>query len=192
MQWLSRDLDEAMLAFVRKARSGDAIRGCFYEFSYGPVLAELAAAIKRGVDVKLVVDCKVNEHTVNEKQPDGTRKPVFYESSPRLTNLAAIAEAELPPTAIIRREARRSAIAHNKFMVLLTGNPRTPNRCGPARPTSPKEGSTARPMSATGSEMRRPRPSSTRTGSSWPPTQAAAKATPSRRAGTRTVSSTRA
>ena len=41
------------------------------------MLATLAAAIKRGVDVKLVVDCKVNEHTVNGKQPDGTRKPVF-------------------------------------------------------------------------------------------------------------------
>jgi phosphatidylserine/phosphatidylglycerophosphate/cardiolipin synthase-like enzyme len=128
LQWLSRDLDDAMLAFVRKARSGDAIRGCFYEFSYGPVLAELAEAIERGVDVKLMVDCKVNEHTVNEKQPDGTTKPVFYESSPRLTNLAAIAEAALPPTAIIRREARRSAIAHNKFMVLLTGNPRAPEQ----------------------------------------------------------------
>jgi hypothetical protein len=53
LQWLSRDLDDAMLAFVRKAHSGDAIRGCFYEFSYGPVLAELAEAIERGVDVKL-------------------------------------------------------------------------------------------------------------------------------------------
>jgi phosphatidylserine/phosphatidylglycerophosphate/cardiolipin synthase-like enzyme len=128
LQWLSRDLDEAMLAFVRTARSGDAIRGCFFEFSYGPVLAALAAALKRGVDVKLVVDCKVNEHTINEKQPDGTRKPVFYGSSPRLTNLAAITAAELPSTAIIRREARRSAIAHNKFMVLLTGNPRAPEQ----------------------------------------------------------------
>jgi hypothetical protein len=66
-----------------------------------------------------VVDCKVNEHTVNEKQPDGTRKPVFYESSPRLRNLAAITAAELPSTAIIRREARRSAIAHNKLVKSL-------------------------------------------------------------------------
>jgi phosphatidylserine/phosphatidylglycerophosphate/cardiolipin synthase-like enzyme len=127
-QWLSRDLDEAMRRFIRSARSGDAIRGSFYEFSYRPVLATLAAAIKRGVDVKLVVDCKVNEHTVNEKQPDGTRKPVFYQSSPRLSNLAAITAAELPSTAIIRREARRSAIAHNKFMVLLTGNPQVPDQ----------------------------------------------------------------
>jgi phosphatidylserine/phosphatidylglycerophosphate/cardiolipin synthase-like enzyme len=128
LQWLSRDLDEAVLRFIRSARSGDAIRGCFYEFSYAPVLAALAAAIKRGVDVKLVVDCKVNEHTVNEKQPDGTLKPVFYQSSPRLSNLAAITAAELPPTAILCREARRSVIAHNKFMVLLTGNPAVPKQ----------------------------------------------------------------
>jgi PLD-like domain len=128
LQWLSRDLDEAMLRFIRTARHGDAIHGCFYEFSYAPVLEALATAIKRGVDVKLVVDCKVNEHTVNEKQPDGTRKPVFYKSRPRLANLAAIAAAELPSTAIIRREARRSTIAHNKFMVLLTGNPPTPDQ----------------------------------------------------------------
>jgi phosphatidylserine/phosphatidylglycerophosphate/cardiolipin synthase-like enzyme len=128
LQWLSRDLDEAMLRFIRNARRGDAIRGCFYEFTYAPVLAALAAAIKRGVDVKLVVDLKVNEHTVNEKQPDGTLKPVFYKSDPRLRNLAAITAAELPPTAIIRREARRSTIAHNKFMVLLTGNPPIPKQ----------------------------------------------------------------
>jgi phosphatidylserine/phosphatidylglycerophosphate/cardiolipin synthase-like enzyme len=128
LQWLSRDLDEAMIAFIKSARSGDAIRGCFYEFGYAPVLAELAAAVTRGVDVQLVVDCKVNQRTVNEKQPDGTVKPVFYESSPRLKNLAAIADAGLPAAAVLRREARRSAIAHNKFMVLLTGNPPTPEQ----------------------------------------------------------------
>jgi hypothetical protein len=33
LNWLSRDLDEAMLKFVRSARRGDAIRGCFYEFT---------------------------------------------------------------------------------------------------------------------------------------------------------------
>jgi len=125
LQWLSRDLDEAMLRFIRTARRGNAIRGCFYEFTYAPVLAALAAAIKRGVDVKLVVDCKVNEHTVNEKQLDGTLKPVFYKSDPRLRNLAAVTAAELPPTAILRRG---STIAHNKFMVLLTGHPPIPKQ----------------------------------------------------------------
>ena len=126
LQWLSRDLDDSMLAFIKAARRGDAIRGSFYEFSYAPVLDAFAAAIKRGVDVQLVVDCKVNEHTVKVKQSDGTIKSEFHKSSPRLKNLAAIADAELPGAAIIGREARRSAIAHNKFMVLLTGDPLIP------------------------------------------------------------------
>jgi hypothetical protein len=42
--------------------------------------------------------------------------------------LPPLTAAELPSTAIIRREARRSAIAHNKFMVLLTGNPQVPDQ----------------------------------------------------------------
>ncbi|HWJ53374.1 MAG TPA: phospholipase D-like domain-containing protein, partial [Propionibacteriaceae bacterium] len=128
LQWLSRDLDEALIAFIKSARSGDAIRGCFYEFTYPPVLAALAKAITDGVDVQLVVDSKVNEHTQNEKQPDGTVKAVFYESDPRLRNLAAIAEAGLPASAVIRREARRSDLTHNKFMVLLAGDQRIPQQ----------------------------------------------------------------
>ena len=62
----------------------------------------------------------------NEKQPDGTVKAVFFESDPRLRNLAAIADAGLPASAVIRREARRSDLAHNKFMVLLDGRPANP------------------------------------------------------------------
>ncbi len=121
LAWLSRDLDEAMLRFIRSARPGDAIRGCFYEFTYRPVLDELKKAIDQGVDVKLVVDLKVNEHTSNERQPDGTTKAVFHASDPRLRNLEAIRAAGIPDSAIVRRESRRSSIAHNKFMVLLTG-----------------------------------------------------------------------
>jgi len=121
LAWLSRDLDEAMLRFIRSARPGNAIRGCFYEFTYRPVLDELKKAIDQGVDVKLVVDLKVNEHTSNERQPDGTTKPVFHASDPRLRNLEAIRAAGIPDSAIVPRESRRSSIAHNKFMVLLTG-----------------------------------------------------------------------
>jgi phosphatidylserine/phosphatidylglycerophosphate/cardiolipin synthase-like enzyme len=126
LAWLSRDLDDAMLRFIRSARPGDAIRGAFYEFGYQPVLAELKAAIDSGVDVQLVIDLKVNEHSSNEKQRDGTTKVVFHESSPRLANLRAIQDAGLPASAIVAREARRPNIAHNKFMVLLTGAKRTP------------------------------------------------------------------
>ena len=40
--------------------------------------------------------------------------------------LAAIADAGLPASAVIRREARRSDLAHNKFMVLLAGRSANP------------------------------------------------------------------
>jgi phosphatidylserine/phosphatidylglycerophosphate/cardiolipin synthase-like enzyme len=43
-------------------------------------------------------------------------------------NLAAIEQAGLPDSAVIRREARKSAIAHNKFMVLLTGKKLLPKQ----------------------------------------------------------------
>ncbi len=103
LAWLSRDLDDVLLGLIRSTAAGDALRGAFYEFSYQPVLAELAAAVGRGVDVRLVVDLKADE--------DGPRK----------ANLAAIAAAGLPPDAVVPREARVSAIAHNKFLVVLRG-----------------------------------------------------------------------
>jgi phosphatidylserine/phosphatidylglycerophosphate/cardiolipin synthase-like enzyme len=126
LAWLSRDLDDALLRFIRSARPGDALRGAFYEFGYQPVLAELKKAIDSGVDVKLVIDLKVNEHSSNERQPDGSTRVVFHGSSPRLANLRAIEDAGLPSSVIVPRESRRSAIAHNKFLVLLTGRKRMP------------------------------------------------------------------
>jgi phosphatidylserine/phosphatidylglycerophosphate/cardiolipin synthase-like enzyme len=126
LAWLSRDLDDAIIKFIRSAQPGDALRGCFYEFTYLPVLQEFSAAINRGVDVKLIVDCKVNEHTDREKQPNGTTKPVFHPSFPRLENLEAIGTSHLPTASIKHREARRSSIAHNKFIVLIRGQKSLP------------------------------------------------------------------
>ena len=100
LDWLSRDLDDVLLELIGQAAPGDALHGAFYEFSYRPVLDALVAAAGRGVDVKLVVDFKAD--------PDG----------PRASNAAAIAAAGFPPGTIIQREARTSAIAHNKFLVL--------------------------------------------------------------------------
>jgi len=124
MDWLSRDLDEALIAFIRSAGPGDALRGAFYEFSYGPVLSEFRAAIDRGVDVQLVIDLKENEHWENKKQDDGTRKRTWVESTPRVANLAAIVDAGLPDTALLPRVNRRAEIQHNKFLVLVrAGSP---------------------------------------------------------------------
>jgi hypothetical protein len=117
-EWLSRSLDEALYKFIDDAKSGDTLLGCFYEFHYVPVLEKLKAANDRGVDVQLIIDAKVNEHTDKEG---------FHDSFPREANLRAIKKAKLPrKNTIILREARKSVISHNKFMVLLKGAAKKP------------------------------------------------------------------
>jgi phosphatidylserine/phosphatidylglycerophosphate/cardiolipin synthase-like enzyme len=116
LAWLSRDLDDAILRFVDACAPGDTLLGCFYEFRYRPVAEALRAAVDRGVAVRLVVDGKVNEHT----DSDGD----FHPSFPREDNLALLADVGLlpgNPGDVTLREARRSAIAHNKFMVRVAG-----------------------------------------------------------------------
>jgi hypothetical protein len=118
LQWLTRDLDEAALAFIKQAKSGDMLLCCFYEFRYRPVADELKDAIGRGVDVRLIIDAKVNEYT----DKDGK----FHASFPREDNLQMITDAKIPMAKVTLREAKPNNIAHNKFMVLLTGAQRTP------------------------------------------------------------------
>jgi phosphatidylserine/phosphatidylglycerophosphate/cardiolipin synthase-like enzyme len=102
--WLSRDLDDALLRFVDQTQSGDRLLGCFYEFAYEPIATALENAIDRGVDVRLIVDAKQN----------GTATTPDF---PREENLATLASAGIPMERVVLREARRSDIAHNKFMV---------------------------------------------------------------------------
>ena len=117
LDWLSRDLDNALLKFIANAKAGDGLLCCFYEFRYAPVAAALKKAIDRGVDVQLIVDAKVNEHTDSEG---------FHESFPRVENRKAIQKAGIPAARVHLREAKRNDIQHNKFMVLLKGAARTP------------------------------------------------------------------
>jgi phospholipase D-like protein len=115
LAWLSRDLDEAVLRFIDGCGAGDRLLCCFYEFRYRPVAERLAAALDRGVDLQLIVDAKVNEHTDKEG---------FHESFPRVANLALIADLALPAANVHLREARKSNIQHNKFMVrVVAGTP---------------------------------------------------------------------
>ncbi len=118
LQWLSRHLDEAMLDFIKNAKKGDGLLGCFYEFRYQPVVDELHEAIKRGVDVQVIVDGKKNGRT----DKSGKKIPSF----PREDNLAMIEKTGFPDGRVILREARTSSIHHNKFMVLLKGNTKKP------------------------------------------------------------------
>ncbi|HMN46282.1 MAG TPA: phospholipase D-like domain-containing protein [Povalibacter sp.] len=109
-QWLSRDLDEALLEFVRRARKGDTLLGCFYEFRYLPMALELRAAQTRGVTVRLILDAKQNA-----------------DSFPRDDNLDMLRQAQIPRSAVTLREARKASIQHNKFMVLLKGKDARPS-----------------------------------------------------------------
>jgi phosphatidylserine/phosphatidylglycerophosphate/cardiolipin synthase-like enzyme len=113
LQWLSRELDEAMLKFIDHAKPGDTLLGCFYEFRYGPVADRLKAAATRGVNVQLIVDAKVNEST------DSNGK--FHESFPRVENLKLVDAKGLRPQIALLRVNNPSNIQHNKFMVLLKG-----------------------------------------------------------------------
>ena len=116
-QWLSRDLDEALLRFIDSVPAGDGLLACFYEFRWKPAADALKRALDRGVALALIVDAKVNEFT----DKDG-----FHESFPRVENLAMIAAAGLPDTVVTKREAKPADIQHNKFMVRLAGAAKTP------------------------------------------------------------------
>ncbi|MEO6090284.1 MAG: phospholipase D-like domain-containing protein [Umezawaea sp.] len=104
--WLSRGLEEALLAFIGSATgAGFALHGSVYEFAYPPVLDALAAAADRGVDVRIVYDRR------GPASADPKRLKVWQVSEP------AIDAAGLGPRMI--RRTTNSAIAHNKFFVLL-------------------------------------------------------------------------
>jgi phosphatidylserine/phosphatidylglycerophosphate/cardiolipin synthase-like enzyme len=119
LQWLSRELDDAILAFIDSAAAGDTLLGCFYEFRYLPVAERLKTAIDRGVEVRLVLDAKRNA-TIDA---NGT----VAESFPREENKRTVEAAKLPARAIACwRENNRNDIQHNKFMVLLRGSAAIP------------------------------------------------------------------
>ena len=118
LEWLSRQLDDAILKFIAGAAKGDTLLGCFYEFRYEPVAVALKEAVDRGVAVRLIVDAK------NNKPKDKNGK--VQEAFPRAENLAMIKKVGLPKTSMFLREARTNAIQHNKFMVLLKGRQKKP------------------------------------------------------------------
>jgi phosphatidylserine/phosphatidylglycerophosphate/cardiolipin synthase-like enzyme len=119
LQWLSRDLDEALAKFIANAQPGDTLLGAFYEFRYPPAAQWLKDAVDRGVDVKLVIDAKKNGGV----DKHGKVIPNF----PRDENKQTVSDANLPASAIACwREHNPDSIAHNKFLVLLKGAAKTP------------------------------------------------------------------
>lgn len=107
-KWLSRGLKEAMLRFIKRARSNRyGLRMAVYEFNYIPVLEALKAASQNGADVKIIYDA---------------RKPKNYDPKKQLRPVTASDKAieELGiRNLMLRRTKNSSYISHNKFIVLL-------------------------------------------------------------------------
>ncbi len=103
-KWLSRGLEEALIGFIGQAEgAGWSLRACLYEFNHHPVLEAFKAAAGRGADVKIVFDHKKAE------------------GDPGKGNLEAIKAVGIEDL-VIPREANKSAISHNKFILLLKGD----------------------------------------------------------------------
>jgi phosphatidylserine/phosphatidylglycerophosphate/cardiolipin synthase-like enzyme len=99
-KWLSRGLEEALLAFIGQATDSSwALRGALYQFSYPSVLNALRVAADNGVDLRLVVEA--------DNDPD----------SPRAVNMVAVDAAGLGPYVTWREHG--TGIAHNKFIVAV-------------------------------------------------------------------------
>lgn len=98
-EWLSRGLEEAMLAFIRQANSPEyGLRAAVYEFYYLPVLMAFKQVKESGADAEIVYDCR--EESLREK------------------NDQAIDEAGIRDLVKGRTEDK-SYISHNKFIILL-------------------------------------------------------------------------
>ena len=128
IDWLTRDLDDALLKFIDATEPGDQLLGCFYEFAYPPATDALLRAIARGVDVQLVIDEKDNA-----------------KQFPLEENQNELARSHFPAARVTARTARSRDIAHNKFMVLIrngqpqqvwTGSTNLTPVAWPVRPTS--------------------------------------------------------
>ena len=67
-KWLSRGLEEAMLAFLAKAKDKNyAIRASVYEFTYVPVITGFVEALERGADVQIIHHAKrENKYTLKQ------------------------------------------------------------------------------------------------------------------------------
>ena len=62
-KWLSRGLEEAMMAFLAQAEDDSyALRAAVYEFTYAPAIQAFVDALERGVDVKIVHHAKRENH----------------------------------------------------------------------------------------------------------------------------------
>jgi phosphatidylserine/phosphatidylglycerophosphate/cardiolipin synthase-like enzyme len=120
--WLSNGLEEAILAFLARAKDDTyALHGAVYEFQKDSLLNGLKAAVRRKVEVRFAYHAR--------KKP-GKSKTGADKDKTADENLAAIKAAglddatlkkeKLPTGAVHPRKSNpQDAIMHNKFVVLL-------------------------------------------------------------------------
>lgn len=98
-KWLSRGLEEAMLAFIAEAKGKDySLRVAAYEFDHVPVIQALYDASERGADVKIVYD--------------RSKRGPWESTDKAIANVPGVEKLMIPRTA-------NSSIKHNKYIVLL-------------------------------------------------------------------------
>ena len=106
--WLSRGLEEALIAFIGRASGGEfALHAAIYEFQKPELLRALKQAKGRGVDVKVAYHGRMKPSKA-ANNPDKTAKK----------NNDAIAAVGID-FAKPRAANPQGAIMHNKFVVLL-------------------------------------------------------------------------
>jgi len=105
--WLSRGLEEAILAFLSQAKDNSyGLHAAIYEFQKPNLLQGLKDAMGRGVDVRVVY------HYRHMNAKDTTW----------IDNAAAAHTAGLDQVCVQRTADTQGAISHNKFVVLTKDN----------------------------------------------------------------------
>lgn len=99
LTWLSRGLEEGLVAFIAKADGPDfALHGCIYEFEKPTPIRALIQAQKRGAEVHIVYHARNGGKTAEENRHAIESLGVEFPTTPR---------------------TQGSAIMHNKYLVLL-------------------------------------------------------------------------
>jgi phosphatidylserine/phosphatidylglycerophosphate/cardiolipin synthase-like enzyme len=112
-RWLSRGLEEAMLAFIGQASGpGYGLRAAVYEFSYEPAAKAFGDAQKKCKDVQIVYDAR---------RPGGSSTKA-KQAGKRVDAVEALLKKYGLGRAAIPRTQNPNYIAHNKFIVLLEGD----------------------------------------------------------------------
>ena len=114
--WLSRGLEEALIAYVDAAPAGETLHLFVYEFEKETFLAALQRAKKRGVKLQIIFDAIISQ-TKNKKTG------VVKKTGPSLKSRPAMKKFGLAADTLAHgRTGAGINISHNKFMVLADKN----------------------------------------------------------------------